>query len=482
MMILGLVPGLTAQGPIYHWYHGDSLLLVDKPDGLEVLRKVPLYGNEALSTYTTPDGALIYYSNGVRVFNREDSSLLNSESLLTTGSTFGGTTVSQGVLFLPQPGDLGGRYTYVLMYTSTVGILGWCFSLIDANMDSGLGGIDDAAMNVPFSLEATEQLHAVQHENGQDWWIYTRSRSMDSSSYIRRTLLDSTGFHAFPPIDIGVTAPSDIGEIISSPNGCFLAEIGTLPVSGTWHSHVAIFDLCRFTGNVVLKQFIDYPNGGYYGGAFSPSSEILYVVKFLPLPDQIVQISFMDTLINIETVYEVPNGVYFNIGEAERSRDGRVYFGVEAVGPFLYDSVNYHLGAIKSPDLLGLDCDVDPFYLNLGKRLTRAWLTDLPNFVLSETPCDTGGVEPPDTTGTWLTNFIVDKAFITPTFSTGLFFLADWVQPDGELSVYSITGRLEQKGTIHVSRLDLGHLPEGMFFVELIQESRRFVQRIMILR
>jgi hypothetical protein len=43
-------------------------------------------------------------------------------------------------------------------------------------------------------------------------------------------------------------------------------------------------------------------------------------------------------------------------------------------------------------------------------------------------------------------------------------------------------GRLEQKGSIHLSRLDLGDLPEGMYFVELIQEGRRFVQRIFISR
>ena len=468
-LILSSAIGLIAQGPNFNWLIGDSILLSDDPSQLSVNREVPLFGREAVSSHSLPDGTLLYYTNGIEVRNRDDAILAGSEDLLTWGTAATGSTISQGALFLPLPGDDQNRYCYLILYSfDGVSQFGWTYSLIDLAKDGGLGGVSDSIQNLFFSKNPTEQLHAVRKSDQESWWIFTRSSSSDSSRFFRRTLLDSSGFKNYPPIDCGMELHARIGEITSSPDGCYLASVGY--TTDTPRGSIAVFNLNRGSGLIELIHGIQFEDDSrYYSAAFSPSSNLLYVNKFFPHPEEIIQINFTSEPIQILPIASPVNSTFLDFGEMELASDGRIYFPTIAFGPLIADDHDNFLGTINYPDSLGPACNIDLAAIDLGDNIESIGISDFPNYVEIPGNClDTV----PDTV-TVIDNFVSPVLEIYPSISDGLFHLHGTVDI---VEVYNTSGVLIQAFQ-HVTYFDLGNVSPGLYVILLRNENGDMVSR-----
>lgn len=476
--------GLLAQGPNSNWVLGDSLLFRDTPLGLVFEREVPLRADEALSSFSKSNGELLYYSNGVDLLNRLDLPVLGSESLFTVGTPGFGSTVSQGVVFVPMPGDSSNRFCYIIQYAYDGDTtFGWAYSLLDATLDFGLGGIVDSVKNIFFSIDASELLHTIRHVNGNDWWIFTTPISADSAGIVRRHRLDQAGLDQITSVNLGTNVPIEIGELTSSRDGCSLAKVGTVLQDGVWNSSISILDIDRSSGDLSLRLHKTLPDYLLYSATFSSKADYLYVTKSYPLPDQILQIPLNSDSISLLPVFEVVNGAFYNLGEIERGQSGRIYFPLQAFGPAVLDTLDDYLGAILFPDSLGDACAVTPTHIYLGKSNKSVDLSDFPNYVNDPVGCDTTSNPPDTTTGLSLQTNKPLTSVVNPTVSNGQFWTSPYLSEEETISVYNQTGALVLVNRILSNQLlDLSTLPPGCYYVKLNDKLQGTGQKIFIIK
>lgn len=215
-------------------------------------------------------GALLLYSDGQRVWNRNHGQMPNGFGLTGNGTT------TQSSLILPQPGNPGIYYIISVPYSSSPNNLS--YSIVDMSLQGGLGDvtIKNTAMSVGNTV--SEKITAIRHCNGIDWWVITHE--WGSNNYLA-WLLSSAGMSGAPVSSgagtvltggtsrkIGYLTPSNDGERLAFP----IYGGGTLD----------IVDFDNSTGTVsnpiVLTGFAQN-----YGTCFSPDNQVLYVTNFRSL-------------------------------------------------------------------------------------------------------------------------------------------------------------------------------------------------------
>ena len=457
-----------AQGPTSVWTLGDSLTLTfDSTAGPSVSGMHSMYGIESVATLSDESGNLLAYSNGATLWNRADSVMFNSEDLSGPSVM---SSASSGTVFIPADNSQG-LYWYLVIgaegaFPGDTG--GIALSLIDMSLDGGLGGIVDTFKDRAVRPAIAEYLHVVRHSNGEDWWIYTRPDS--SSAFLNKDLLTRSGFVRYPPEHIGFTLSSKVGNLSSSPNGCYLGIAGygeSTSDSGAY----AVLEIDRANGQLALLDYVKTKDL-VYGLAFAPNSELLYVGRISP--PEILQIDYLSAPeFSVEVIYSNPTNLV-GIGQFRNGDDGKIYFPVSSNAPPGTNIVqDDFLGAIERPNVRGVDCVVNPSYLFLdASRDQYAGLPAFPNYVADLESCQDTVVA---------SSFEQVKPVNGNVFENNVGMQFSILLPEGSIEIYNSSGQLISRELVQFRVLDLSGLDPGVYYIrQKLTSGRSQSQRIVV--
>lgn len=334
----------SAQKEGNMWFFGNNAGL-DFNSGTPVVITGSLINLEGCAAISDKNGKLLFYSNGVTVWNKNHQVMLNGTDLSAEPHS------TQSCLILPLPGSTDIYY----IFTTDPGINGCRYSIIDIRMDSNLGAV--TVKNIFLFFPSTEKLTAAVHANNTDIWIIAHLKNSDTFySY----LLTSSGIEEDPIISItGSLHTTTHGYMKTSPSG--------KKVALAFAENVEIFDFNNLTG--VLSNSISIPTSEItYGVEFSPDESKLYFSSRSLIYQIDLKAGSELNIIDSKTLIYTSVGF---LGALQLGPDQKVYT----------IRLNYsHLGVIHNPNLKGTACNYDEDALYLNGNITRI---GLPNFLPS---------------------------------------------------------------------------------------------------
>lgn len=332
-------------------------------------------------------GNLLIYTNGMYVANANHQIMPNGDSL-NPGDLFNnysneGYRLNQGSIILPAPGAPNLFYILheKLIYDNTYTYLcsGLYFSIVDMNLDSGLGDI--TTKNSPVLLDAIDPgITAVRHANGRDWWILI-PKFVNNLYY--KLLLNPNGLQVYGTQSIGTPSTQmELGQSCFSPDGTKYVRFGAPNFNVPFRLEVFDFDRCTgFLSNYKNLWFVD--NAFCVGVAISPNSRFMYVSRELKIDQYDLQAPDIAASKVTVAVYDGFHDPLFSLGftnfnTAQLGPDNRIYICGTNSARYLH--------VINNPDLPGLACNVQQHSIQLN-TFNDASMPNFPNFRLGALPC-----------------------------------------------------------------------------------------------
>ncbi|SFQ75267.1 T9SS type B sorting domain-containing protein [Flavobacterium akiainvivens] len=331
------------------WYFGINAGL-DFNSGAPVpLLDGALTSDEGSAVMADENGSLLFYTNGMTVWNKNHEVMENGTGLL------GMITSAQSALIVPKPGFDNIYYIFTVQYQAQGGLT---YSVVDMDANGGLGRITDDK-NVELVPFTSEQLTGTMHSNGTDVWITTHGFP---GNVFYSFLLTAQGISPEPVTSaLGFSFEAESGDSM----GCMkISPDGTKLATANEVSGAQLFDFDAATGLVSNGIVLSGPRP-LYCVAFSPSGNVLYISDWWD--GGILQFNLLANNIPA-SVQVLSDGEFMTVWGMQLGPDGKIYF----VGP-----VN-DLSVINNPDILGPGCNWQLGGVSLGGRLPYL---GMPNFI-----------------------------------------------------------------------------------------------------
>ncbi|HKR04499.1 MAG TPA: hypothetical protein VJY62_07670, partial [Bacteroidia bacterium] len=404
-----------------------------------VLSNSAMSANEGVSTICDATGSLLFYTNGLQVYNKIHSQMPNGSGL------FGGASSTQSALIVPVPGSTTLYYIFTVPEAS--GSNGFCYSQVDMMLNGGNGDVINKNTVVNNSITVTEKLAGTMHANGLDVWVCIHENLTDA---YYAYLVTATGINAPVITNIGSLGGS-VGYMKFSPDGNKLAI--------TMHNDfMDLLDFDNTTGIFSNAATFTAPAGfNSYGVEFSPGSTKLYLSGEVGAGSNLYQFdlnagSNAAAIATADSVF-----AYTTWGHAiQLAPDGKIY-------------INHYqtnlMSVINFPELPGIACNAVANFLNLG---SGGCSIGLPNFISSYLALSTGINENNDA-GNQITiapnPFSETAAFMIP---------AEFLKHNCSLNVFEVTGRKVFHSEIvnpefRFSRRELGN---GIYFYQVSSKEK----------
>lgn len=225
---------------------------------------------ESTTSISDPDGNLLFYSDGVRAFNRLGMVMPNGSGLL------GHPSSTQSCLATPYPGHPNWYCLFTNDAFENNSANGLRYSIIDITLDNGLGDIIPSTKNTLVRNDVSEMLTGTFHANGHDIWIVTRKGV--NNIYFAYLLTDQ-GLSNNPVTSI-VGLATNFGVVgggkFSADGNLFASFTNGLP---DWSILLANFN--RSSGTFTNGRHIWLPyttgNNQVHNFEFSPDNSKLYL-------------------------------------------------------------------------------------------------------------------------------------------------------------------------------------------------------------
>ncbi|MDI1356182.1 MAG: hypothetical protein PSX36_14780 [bacterium] len=304
MILVCYVP-LFSQNETKKWYFGNGAGLDFMTSPPSILTNGQINSWYSGATISNGSGNLLFYTDGVTVWNSLHLVMANGSSLTTVPSNMGnllGTSGSQGAFIVKKP--LSNNLYYIFsqessvigsMTNSTTSIY---YAIVDMSLAAGQGSV--TLKNVVLWTGYTSgRMAATMHCNGSDIWLVTKEWFYPASGLsgsvtpnFRAYLLTSTGINTTAVISAASTINytftvnqgyRDYGCLKFSPNGKKLGA-GNYNMLGFWNNTdplFEIFDFDKSTG-IISNQLTLFASpftsslGGAYGCEFSPDGTKFY--------------------------------------------------------------------------------------------------------------------------------------------------------------------------------------------------------------
>ena len=356
---------LHAQNQANNWYFGYYNGITFDTNPPTALTNGEMTAGEGCMSISDDNGNLIFYSNGVEVWDSTHSTMQNGTGLLGDNSS------SQSAIALKAPGSNTLYYLITApLNTSTTPLV---YSVIDMSMNNGLGAV--TTKNIALLDSSTEKVTAVYHPNGIDVWIIAHG-NLNNNFYSYS--VTSTGIDTVPVVsstgNIITNENLKIGYLKASPCGNQLAMANWGGFGPGALSSLELFDFDNATGVVsgaaTIGQWTTL-NSGVYGVEFSPDNSKLYATILTPsrvLQYDLLAGSTSAIIASVDTLASYPTLYY---GALQTGPDGRIY---------IVKYTENSLAAILNPNEDGIACS---FVDNFVSLLMSNSSIGLPAFVSS---------------------------------------------------------------------------------------------------
>ena len=342
---------VSAQLESYNWYFGRnsgiSFLPSGVPSAVSNSAMNARFGSASISDSCT--GQLWFYTEGDTVWNRNHQYMLN-------GTGLGGLNSTQSSLVVGKPSSSDGEY-YVFTVGTTLNS-GLSYSIIDMNLDNGLGAVIPGKKKISLVNSTLEKITAVRHSNNMDIWIVTHTLG-DNNFYA--FLLSNTSISAPVISQVGpVYTTNDLkGYMKASPDGSMLCL--ALEASKRFD----LFDFDINTGIVSNPRSSPSVYPFAFGVEFSPDASKLYVTSD---PDGLFQYDLSTANAGL------PLGISTFI-----SNTGQIKALQLGPDKKIYVNEAFTLGVINDPNVAGLACNYQAGLIPLSGFGNNA----LPSFMQS---------------------------------------------------------------------------------------------------
>ena len=358
------------QGEANIWYFGINAGLdfnTNPPTPLLDLNVGSMFSSEGCSTISDSNGALLFFTNGEKVWNKNHQIMLNGNDLAGHNSS------TQSSAIIPYPGTYDftkNRFDKYFLVTLDDYITqnpnnvkkGVCYSEIDMTMDNELGAITTNKNIHLFGTTTTEKVCVVPHRNGCDYWVICKV--VDSVDFYVYHISNS-GFNTTPIVSTtNFLVDAKPGQMMISPNNKLLSYV--VPTSSTY-AGLYVFNFDNSTG-LITEKFADIlGNDSQYGTAFSPNSEVLYKCS----GSKIYQYDVTATLNGAFVASKLMlTSTVSGLQSMQLAPDGKIYIA----RPILNSTGA--IGVINNPNVSGHGCNYVPNQQSLGGK---SCLAGLPN-------------------------------------------------------------------------------------------------------
>lgn len=434
-----------AQKQTDKWYFGQGCAIDFSTGTATVIPSGnPAYApTEGCSTMSDASGNLLFYTDGMTVYDKTHSVMANGTGL------DGGNSSTQAALIVPQPGSAS--LYYVFTTDEFGGANGLKYSIVDMSLSSGNGSV--TVKNTSLMGFMTEKVTAVKDPFNARYWVL--AHQFGTSDFYAYSLTAS-GLSAPVITTIGTahtgTPQNSYGQMKFNPCGNKVAL--TIGYADVW-------ELYNFnTNSGVVSNGASFPEFAHvYGIEFSPDASRIYVSTYDPTKT-LVQYDITPTNTNViassQTTLSTTGGTY----GMQLASDGKIY---------VVKSFNQYLGVINSPNSLGLACnyvdmgfDVDPNFLGNMASLS------VPGFVQSYfLPV---GMNCPVPQGIADIKVETILPVVYPNPSSNNFSLL--VKERSVIEIYSGTGQLIEKLEANPGTLSFGDkYSAGVYFLKMYNDK-----------
>lgn len=323
------------------WYFGDGAGIdFNEEDGLDppprsITARHGMNAPAGTSTISDANGDVLFYSNGSRVWNRENNVMPN-------GTEIGGdSTSTQAVIIVPFVDDETLYYLFTTKEVYGDNTFEVKYSIVDMKEDNGRG--DVVIKDIVLFTRSTEKI--VAFEGGGGFWLLAHEYGNNT-------------FRTYPITGAGIGAPilSSAGAVhsfndpLSGQAGMkFSADgerIAVALIEGV-EDYVELFDFDPILGEIVDFEYrIDLNEGGggndqVYDVHFSPGGVKLFATmnnRNTGVPGGRVLEYRVDSLSTpasrLASKADISDGLNLNInfGQMQTGPDGQLYMAVETPG------------------------------------------------------------------------------------------------------------------------------------------------------
>lgn len=262
------------QGETSNWYFGNGAGITFNTDGtVNATNDGQMNTVEGCATISDSSGNLLFYTDGIIVYNQDHQVMENGTDL------FGDPSSTQSAIIVPQPRNPDVFYIFTadnsLSQTDPIDN-GLNYSVVDISLNGGKGAVVDK--NLPLLKYSSEKLAAVVKScTDQSLWLVTLASEDGEKD-------DFNTYHAFEITSSGVadtSVKSTFGGLsIDDPRGYLkISSDGTQIASANMADGLFTYDFDLETGIVSNQERISISgtNKAAYGVEFSPNGRYLYV-------------------------------------------------------------------------------------------------------------------------------------------------------------------------------------------------------------
>ena len=380
---------IYGQGEANFWYFGQNAGLNFGTTPPTALTNGQLNTLEGCTTISDATGALLFYTDGRSVWDRNGNLMPNANYNAGSG-LLGDPSSTSSALIVPQPNTPDRYFIFAVDEPHHLNAAtypnqntgfspneddgfnnGFTYSVVDMNLNGGLGDVVTGEKNIELttynpastaesSYKCSEKITAVKSDDCDAFWVITHF--IDKFYAFR---VDQTGVDPNPVISqVGVTVPisgyrrNALGYMKASPEGdkIAVAHFGFATTEGgDGPGKVLLYDFDNVTG-AVSDELELYDGDAPYGVEFSQSGEKLYTTigigsdgsgdGFLMQFDLTLaqnQVAASGTRVRNENGQDITP---FSAGAIQLGPDGRIY---RALFDFNTGNGNY-LGVIENPE------------------------------------------------------------------------------------------------------------------------------------
>ena len=391
---------VVSQKESANWYFGEFAGLSFNTNNPLPLLDGKLITSEGCATISDPNGNLLFYTDGVTVWDRRHEVMPNGQGLL------GHSSSTESALIIPKPGSKSRFYIFTIdqpsYYLKDNPIInGVNYSEVDLALNNGFGAIVDGVKNIHLvtydsndflenKYKSTEKITAVTHSDGSSIWVITYfmdrfySFKVDANGVNVSPIISTVQQLVKPVLNDDGANISAIGYLKVSPNGKKIAiahsstTVGSPRTGRKKSGKVLVYNFNNSNGFVANE--LEIFSGGYpYGIEFSPNSKLLYVTNnIFDESDTFVSGDLYQYNLAGSNIVGSRQPIFSSqniAGALQLAINGKIYRAGYRSG-----SVGLDLSVIKNPNEFGTLCEYLENTVNLGGRASKL---GLPPFVQS---------------------------------------------------------------------------------------------------
>ena len=345
------------QGQTNNWYFGSFAGVTFNGGAPVALTNGALTTPEGCATISDKNGNLLFYTDGIKVWNSNNVQMTNGFGMN------GDPSAAQSATIVPAPGSA--TLFYIFTVAAQGNPAGVCWSQVDMTLGGGLGDVVVATKNTALFTPSAEKLAVVKHANGLYVWV------------VAHGFTDNV-FHAYLVDCNGVEAPvlSNVGQNETSPGWGYMvaSSDGHQLAKASCNVGFELVDFNNTTGVVSNPVFLGNPTQPY-GISFSPDNHVLYGLKIndgsiwqwnlqAGTPAAVIA-----SMAQVGTAMGAVGG--YKGGALQLGPDGKIYFPQHN---------QPYLSCINSPNTIGTGCNIQ---FNAVDLLGRDAILGLPPFIQS---------------------------------------------------------------------------------------------------